>query len=203
MGCCEWQAEVTRTVSFVRERRWLSRVLAEQSSLFRRPRVHVASGTDVDDRARAHAVVVSTTVQPQRVTSVLSRLRFGRWQMPRQDRCDGAFADRAFAPDSRNTLVAVKESPTGRSRVARDAAIHAVRRLYAGMTTYQAAKEVQRDLRSYLSRCWPRERYLDELPIGVSELRAALHRLAGANDGRELCWRRIYDILSSGPTAAR
>lgn len=87
--------------------------------------------------------------------------------------------------------------------MSRDAALHAVRRLYAGATTYKAAKGIQRDLRSYLSRCWPRERYLDELPVGVGELRAALHRLACANDGRELCWRRIYDILSGGQTAAR
>jgi hypothetical protein len=117
--------------------------------------------------------------------------------MPRRDRCDVAFANDGLAPGSGNSLVALAESPTDRLRIARDAAIYAARGLYDGATTYQAAKNIQRDLRSYLSRCWPRERYLGELPVGVSELRAALHRLACANAGRELSWRRIYDILSS------
>ena len=123
--------------------------------------------------------------------------------MPRRVQCSIAFSDSTLAPGRENSLVAAKEGPTGRSLVARDAAIHAARKLYAGMTTYQAAKDMQRDLRSYLSRCWSRERYLDELSIGASELRAALHRIAWTNDGRELCWRRIYDILSSGSTGVR
>src|SRR4051812_48777298 len=121
--------------------------------------------------------------------------------MPRQHACDVAFAESAPTSGSGNSLVAVPQSPAGRSRAARDAALHAARRLYAGATTYQAAKDIQRDLRAYLSRCWPRERYLRELPVGVSGLRVALHRLACVNDGKELSWRRIYDILSSDPMA--
>src|SRR4051794_32257275 len=103
--------------------------------------------------------------------------------MPRQHRRDLAFAESAPTPEPRNCRFGVAQSPAGRSRIARDAALHAARRLYAGATTYQAAKDIQRDLCSYLSRCWPREKYLRELPVGGSELRVALHRLACVNDG--------------------
>ena len=123
--------------------------------------------------------------------------------MPRQHRRDLTFAESAPTPELGNCHFGVAQSRTGRSRAARDAALHAARRLYAGTTTYQAAKDIQRDLRAYLSRCWPREKYLGELPVGVSELRVALHRLACVNDGKELSWRRIYDILSCDPMAVR
>ena len=84
----------------------------------------------------------------------------------------------------------------------RDCTRHEGRSLDIGIAALATVwSNPKRDLCSYLSRCWPREKYLRELPVGGSELRVALHRLACVNDGKELGWRRIYDILSSDPMA--
>ena len=78
----------------------------------------------------------------------------------------------------------------------RNAVLRAAQHLFGDGAPYRAAKELHRDLRDYLARCWPRERHLDELPAGAAARRVALHRIARLNGGRDLCWHRIYDILS-------
>jgi hypothetical protein len=89
------------------------------------------------------------------------------------------------------------ERPTAACRLdERNAALRAAQHLFGDGAPYRAAKELHRDLRDYLARCWPRERHLDELPVGAAERRVALHRIACLNGGRDLCWHRIYDILS-------
>ena len=89
------------------------------------------------------------------------------------------------------------ERPTAACRLnERNAAMHAAQHLFDDGAPYRAAKELHREPRDYLARCWPRERHLDELPVGVAERRMALHRIARLNSGRDLCWHRIYDILS-------
>ena len=77
----------------------------------------------------------------------------------------------------------------------RDAAIRAAQSLYGDGMPYRAAKKLHRDLRDYLSRCWPREKEVEALPPGVAVRRSTLHRIAHLSRGKELCWRRIYDIL--------
>jgi hypothetical protein len=107
---------------------------------------------------------------------------------------------RAWSPDDG---AAARPSGPGRTRGAgrlaqRNAAIRAALPLFGDGTPFRAAKDLQRDLRDYLARCWPRERQAETLPTGTGERRAALHRIARLNGGRDLCWRRIYDILSIG-----
>jgi hypothetical protein len=85
----------------------------------------------------------------------------------------------------------------------RDAAIRAAQSLYAEGMPYRAAKKLHRDLRDYLSRCWPREKEVEALPPGVAARRSTLHRIAHLSRGKELCWRRIYDILRGNQISDR
>jgi hypothetical protein len=109
----------------------------------------------------------------------------------------------ASAPSARppHAAFAARSLKTERQTAAcrldeRNAALRAAQHLFGDGAPYRAAKELHRDLRDYLARCWPRERHLDELPAGAAERRMALHRIAHLNGGRDLCWHRIYDILS-------
>jgi hypothetical protein len=99
-----------------------------------------------------------------------------------------AFATRSPKPERPTTGCRLDE---------RNAALRAAQHLFGDGAPYRAAKELHRDLRDYLARCWPRERHLDELPAGAAARRVALHRIARLNSGRDLCWHRIYDILNN------
>jgi hypothetical protein len=98
-----------------------------------------------------------------------------------------AFATRSLKTEQQTAACRLDE---------RNAALRAAQHLFGDGAPYRAAKELHRDLRDYLARCWPRERHLNELPAGAAERRVALHRIARLNGGRDLCWHRIYDILS-------
>jgi hypothetical protein len=56
------------------------------------------------------------------------------------------------------------------------------------------AKELERQLESYLTSGWRLERDLETLPESASSERKILHRLARTNFGRPLSRQRISDI---------
>jgi hypothetical protein len=77
----------------------------------------------------------------------------------------------------------------------RDEAIRAAAAFFPDRPTV-VAKELEKALTRYLSAAWRYGQQLADLPDDVPRLRAALHRLAVANEGRPIGWRQIFNVLS-------
>jgi hypothetical protein len=83
------------------------------------------------------------------------------------------------------------QSPRHRRAVAVRTALN----LYQGAPSNRA-KRLENDYRNYLASGWLRERDLGTLPEPRLIKHLLLHRIARVNDGRALCWRRIFDIAN-------
>jgi len=78
-------------------------------------------------------------------------------------------------------------------RADRNAAIRTAIAGYQGTAT-RRAKTLALDLRRYVDTAWPRESRFEEPPGEASDRRRLLHKIAKANGGKSLCWRRISDV---------
>jgi hypothetical protein len=77
----------------------------------------------------------------------------------------------------------------------RDAAVRAAAALVRQSSVSPTAKALESELRSYLSRAWPRERDLAAPEPDCSALRRQLWRIAKLTDGDGLGWRRILELI--------
>jgi hypothetical protein len=76
----------------------------------------------------------------------------------------------------------------------RDDLIRGMRTHYDRLAAHGAAKALEREWESYLSRQWLRERDLATLPK-ASAHRRALHRISKLNRGAALCARQLTNIF--------
>jgi len=116
------------------------------------------------------------------------------------DEKDWVAAILAKLPMEDAAFLAERLQPAWRRRArrldGRDEAIRAAAAFFPDDRPSVVARELERDLTRYLSAVWRHGQQLAELPDDVPRLRAALHRLAAANEGRPIGRRQIFNVLS-------
>jgi hypothetical protein len=115
--------------------------------------------------------------EQDRLASILAKLPMA----------DAAFLDERLRPAWRRRA---------RRLDGRDEAIRAAAAFFPDDRPTVVAKALATHLDRYLAAAWRPDRELADLPDDVPRLRAALHRLAVANEGRSLGWRQIWNVLS-------
>ncbi|MGJ0506031.1 MAG: hypothetical protein ACR652_02630 [Methylocystis sp.] len=77
-----------------------------------------------------------------------------------------------------------------------DAIREALASCFPGETPSGAAKALAAELRKYAAGGWTRERDLETMPNGSSDLRLQMHRIMQLSDGKVLAWRRLLQIAA-------
>ena len=77
----------------------------------------------------------------------------------------------------------------------RDAALHEAAQILRQSSISGTAKEIERELRQFISRVWPRQRDFGEPSPDSSALRNALWRIAKETSGDGLAWRQILGVI--------
>jgi hypothetical protein len=106
---------------------------------------------------------------------------------------DAAMRERVLAllPPAERTWLAARLPVCPRRD--RDEAVRAALALFLSPWRTAAARQLEKALDQYLARAWPIDRQQGGPPAN-DVCRRALYRLAIANDGKPLAWRRLYDL---------